>query len=171
MKAKFPFELKNISVNLRNSEETFCYSASVYYRGKRIGVVRNHGYGGCDYEEPTNKALWDELLAEIEKLPEVVSKFEGGDGEPFRYEQHLEGCCAELVADYLLLRDIKRKLRNKLGFYEGEWTGTFRTYDLKRNSEQAVRELISRTRPNAVIINDLDENAMLDLWAEDEERT
>lgn len=40
--------VKNISINHRNSEETYCYSADVYVGGKKAFSARNHGHGGCD---------------------------------------------------------------------------------------------------------------------------
>lgn len=41
-------DVKNISVNLANSEETHCFSAVVYVDGKKAFAVRNGGHGGPD---------------------------------------------------------------------------------------------------------------------------
>lgn len=38
--------LKNLKVNTRLSEETYCFSASLYVDGKRRGDVTNRGHGG-----------------------------------------------------------------------------------------------------------------------------
>jgi len=41
-------ELKNIKVHHGLSEETFCFEASVYLEGKRIGTIANRGCGGAN---------------------------------------------------------------------------------------------------------------------------
>ena len=41
-------KVKNISVNLANSEETHCFSAVVHVDGKKAFAVRNQGHGGGD---------------------------------------------------------------------------------------------------------------------------
>lgn len=38
--------LKNLKLNTRLSEETYCFSASLYVDGKRRGDVTNRGHGG-----------------------------------------------------------------------------------------------------------------------------
>lgn len=48
-------ELKNLKINERLSEETTCFSATVYVDGKRAFEAGNRGHGGCneyhgDYE-------------------------------------------------------------------------------------------------------------------------
>jgi hypothetical protein len=56
--------VKNISVNLANSEETHCFSAVVHVNGRKAFLVRNAGHGGCDmidtiqgYSGPTFKEV------------------------------------------------------------------------------------------------------------------
>jgi hypothetical protein len=39
-------ELKNLKINTRLSEETNCFSATIYVDGKRVGEVVNRGQGG-----------------------------------------------------------------------------------------------------------------------------
>jgi hypothetical protein len=40
--------VKNVKFHDDMSQETPCYSASIYLDNKRIGVVRNDGCGGCN---------------------------------------------------------------------------------------------------------------------------
>ena len=43
--------VKNVKIHQELSEETLCFSASVYFNGKRVGVAKNRGRGGCnDYD-------------------------------------------------------------------------------------------------------------------------
>jgi len=41
-------QIKNIDFSERMSEETFCFTASLWVNGKKIGDVSNRGHGGCD---------------------------------------------------------------------------------------------------------------------------
>ena len=38
--------LKNVKVNKAMSEETHCFSATIYKDGKKVGTVCNRGHGG-----------------------------------------------------------------------------------------------------------------------------
>lgn len=39
-------ELRNVHFSERMSDETNCFSATVYVNGKRVGEVENRGCGG-----------------------------------------------------------------------------------------------------------------------------
>ena len=41
-------ELKNVKIHPDMSEETTCFSATVYVDGKKAGTVKNAGHGGCN---------------------------------------------------------------------------------------------------------------------------
>ena len=45
---------KNISHNERLSEETNCFSATIYIDGKKAGEASNHGHGGPTMIHPAN---------------------------------------------------------------------------------------------------------------------
>lgn len=45
-------ELKNVQINHTLSEETFCYTATIYVDGKRAFEASNHGHGGPDSYQP-----------------------------------------------------------------------------------------------------------------------
>lgn len=55
--------LKSIKVHNDMSEETACFSATVYVNGKKVGTAKNDGRGGCnDYwidKDISLKALFD----------------------------------------------------------------------------------------------------------------
>src|SRR6266403_3851269 len=54
----FKIELKKVHVDTRMSEETNCYSAELHINGKKVGVVSNHGHGGCDNLHLDPKTDW-----------------------------------------------------------------------------------------------------------------
>lgn len=53
--------LKNLKINTRLSEETHCFSASLYVDGKRRGDVTNRGHGGpTDFSDRSAQRELDE---------------------------------------------------------------------------------------------------------------
>ena len=69
-------ELKNLKHHPDMSEETECFSASIYYDGRKVGEVRNEGRGGCNWPEWTDKAVMDQFEAWVVTLPPVESGFD-----------------------------------------------------------------------------------------------
>jgi len=105
-------ELKNINYAEFASEETNCYSASLYVDGKRLGVVRNDGHGGPDY--------FDGNQADFNKVNDWckanLPKWEAfGSSGITDLEMH----CASLLSDWLLEKEYKRLSRGKILFIEG----------------------------------------------------
>lgn len=70
--------LKNVKYAEFASEETHCYSASVYFDGKRVGQVKNDGHGGCDYQYPSDEKRWADMLKYIETLNDVKTDDDRG---------------------------------------------------------------------------------------------
>jgi hypothetical protein len=62
-------ELKNIKVQERLSEETTCFSATIYVDGKKAGEVLNRGCGGCNDYYWDNPAIGKAVDAFCESLP------------------------------------------------------------------------------------------------------
>lgn len=73
-------QLKNVKNHPDMSQETDCFSASIYVDGKRIGEVRNDGQGGSheySWSDPTaGKQLeaWAQTQpAEFDKLDQIIN--------------------------------------------------------------------------------------------------
>ena len=60
-------ELKNFKHSEFASQETNCYEASLYYKGKRIAVVSNDGHGGCDNQHIEDGEGYAALEAALHK--------------------------------------------------------------------------------------------------------
>ncbi len=62
-------ELKNVKINQAMSEETMCFSATVYVDGKKAGTAMNRGHGG------SNDYHWTDLEAgrKLEEHAKTVS--------------------------------------------------------------------------------------------------
>ena len=62
--------LKNIKHYESMSEETYCFEASLYVDGKRVGRVSNRGTGGChdyDFDMKTERELDEWCRANLPK--------------------------------------------------------------------------------------------------------
>jgi hypothetical protein len=73
-------ELKNVRIHPDMSEETECFSATIYLDGRKVGTVKNHGHGGCheyywtDYEAGRRLDEWAKAQPtefEFEKLDQI----------------------------------------------------------------------------------------------------
>jgi len=95
-------ELKNIKHMASLSEETHCFTASLYINNKRRGEVSNRGHGGCDeYTDPTAE---DEINAYAKTLPKKWA-FEQW------FDQDAETIICELINDHLARKQLQTKLR------------------------------------------------------------
>lgn len=141
-------EVRNLRTVLANSEETHCFSATVYVDGQRLCRARNAGHGGDDIYEPmsgdTRDAMMDRVKAVGEQLPDVpnlpnltwLSKFEIAVGEA--------------VNDALVARKVKRDMQRKvLLIDEGA------LYEVPKKPEPALIERVRKQYPGATIVNDL----------------
>lgn len=167
--------LKNVKYAAFASEETPCFEATVYVDGKRFCKVRNDGHGGCDDYYPLKpfpglqneiydriKGIDAELLAEFgTHRPDWVPE----DSDFTHPVKTFESEVYRALDDHLILKDIRRALRSKVAFFEGEFTGNYRFYATSRTRpEKGAREVIARKYPTATILNDLSEEELVKLW-------
>ena len=102
--------LKNVKVNERLSEETTCFSASIYIDGVKVGEASNRGQGGSTQIRFQDSKKFSEFLAYCKTLPPLpVSESLGGGSLAMD---------AELFIDELLNKHQtdkeKNRIRNKL---------------------------------------------------------
>ena len=105
------FEIKSVQYSEFQSEETYCFHASLYLDGKRFCLVSNSGFGAPHHYEPiTPKTpsgpLYDrvrEINKELDKIKvECFGKMLG---------KNLDWVVSDLVTDWLIERDIKKILK------------------------------------------------------------
>ena len=100
-------ELKKISFNERMSDETNCFIADLYIDGKKVGYAQNEGRGGpTDYRGDTKAD--NVLIAKAEKYCKTLPKVKYHDME---WEQSLEGVIDDLLTEYLVAKEAKKKLK------------------------------------------------------------
>lgn len=100
--------LKNVKQNEALSEETHCFSATVYVDGKKAFGAKNAGHGGETEMYPVKGGTnyVPELLREIE-LELGKEKVEGYP----TLNNCLDFVVSELVSQWLIDSDIKKALR------------------------------------------------------------
>jgi hypothetical protein len=123
--------LKNLKVHTRLSEETPCYTASIYFDGKKVAEVENRGDGGCDNHYITNQPGWDEMQNYVDTFePEVWNH---GDSCGAMMPD-IEWVCAELINDWYVERDLKALLRKRVLFLRPDAEGIYQTKALRNKA-------------------------------------
>ena len=156
-------ELKNIKHAEFASEETHCYTASLYIDGKRVGTVGNDGHGGPDHFTAYKRSDdddwgWTENRASYEKACEWLAEthYEGSDLHSFLMEYPAEAMgmrCGELVNEWLVERDIKRSLKKTICFIDPDREGIFEFKKVKPTKENVARA--KDQHPTYIILNAL----------------
>lgn len=130
--AKHKIELRNIQFAAFASEETNCFSATIYMGGVKVGSVSNDGHGGCDHFEPHGL---ERCLNEItQTLPPTICEWiDPKTGKPGIMQQSAELLVGELFdqwqkakdaekADKKLQRDLQTKVVFTVKGEKGIWT-------------------------------------------------
>jgi len=99
------FTLKNVKYFASMSEETHCFTATIYVDGKRLSTVKNGGFGGCD-----DYSDWKA----VEKINVILNK-EMIKTEYGELENNLELVVGDLLNDWIRIREAK-KYKKRLGY-------------------------------------------------------
>ena len=111
--------VKNVKIQEQLSEETLCFSATIYFRGQRVGEATNRGCGGC------NNYHWFDRAASAE----IEAWAEAQDLE-FDFEK-LDQIIGKLVHDFDDARRMKRLSKNRTVFrLAGDDAGTYRSLSI-----------------------------------------
>lgn len=145
-------ELKAIEYLAGMSEETHCYSATLYVDGEKWGKVGNAGHGGPDDFHPVEGRSWDDLRALDARIAATYEPYtcEGMDGS---LDYDLEMICSEIVDDWLIDRECKRFLRKPCFIAED---GSLRTFKVPKGmSLRDVMMKLKVAKPHIDFLNDL----------------
>lgn len=110
-------ELKAIKVLMSASEETFCYTATIYLDKKAIATVRNSGKGDSDLIDclPGKSAQLAALHEHFAKLPPTTETM---GTYTFDLQPSLEVWCGTQVANEVARKDMKKCLTRHALFVE-----------------------------------------------------
>ena len=155
-------ELKGIKYAAFASEETPCYSATIYVDGVKFATVTNDGHGGCDHVRPISGKGAD--LADLEKrigatFPKWGAEYSPEDGDTMLAT--LSIICGELLEKHLFEKEWTRRLKRQVCAIDESnriltWKTTLKITD-------ATRSAISKRFPNYTFLNWMPTNAALNL--------
>ena len=151
--------LKNIKYSAFASQETSCYEASLYFDGKKVGIVSNQGHG-CDDVYYLDRRDEGAVEAYIKTLSQWTHECESGDTT-------LETVCGEILDDWLVSKDLKTLLRKKVMALKDD--GKIYTYKvIKPNKERVTRsaERVAKFENTVKVLNLLPFDEALKLYKE-----
>jgi len=137
--------LKAVKIHQDMSEETLCFSASLYWNGKKAGSVSNRGCGGSNdyyYETP-------QIRKEIREWIDVEPVF-WNDGTECDFEK-LDCLIGQLVDEVDQKNWLKRQMRTKVLYrIKGDSEESYRTIKLKPHTRERIHKHIFDTYDNVV---------------------
>lgn len=122
--------LKNIKHIASLSEETLCFTATIYIDGVKAGEVSNRGHGGPN--EYSNNDVEAKLNAYGKTLPPHVSTFKDKDGQFMQFDIDAEIIIGDLMNAHLTEKELKRLLSNRIMFTEVGESGVYQTKTISK---------------------------------------
>lgn len=142
-------ELKNVKYAAFASQETPCFSATIYIDGVKAAVVDNSGQGG-----PNDYHPW-QVQERINEYAKTLPKISIGEGYPLM-DQDCDSVIDDLLDQFLRDRDLKRLCSKKTLFRkpnetykEGEYHTLKAPYSLN-----AAMFLRNKYGPSTEILNE-----------------
>jgi hypothetical protein len=151
-------ELKNVKVHADMSQETHCFSATVYIDGKKAGVVSNHGHGGCHNYHPWE--LQDALKPYADAMPEEPIGFgmTNEDGSPMFFQPDADTLVNLYVGRFQAAGDLRRVLRSRVLFVrDGKCLQT------KKAAPDVLDRWLGVGLPKTLVTFEIERDAVLNL--------
>jgi hypothetical protein len=126
--------IESVKVNKALSEETLCYTATLYVYGKPFCITSNRGHGGPDEHSPINRiaGAQNTLYADLVVLNKALSKFPHTTYPNLTND--LEMVVSDLLGDCQRLEETKKLLKRV-------------TYLKKIDGKYSVMQLPSKFKP------------------------
>ena len=104
-------ELKNIKHFAAQSEETHCFTATLYVDGQKFALIGNHGHGGPDNIDLVKGKTWEDFKALEKRIAATFPKWGSEFGGEDDHDCSLEILCGELINDFLEEKQFRRLLK------------------------------------------------------------
>ena len=131
-------ELKNVKLHQDMSEETACFSATLWIDGKKAATVSNHGTGGCNnfhfpFSDHKVEEAFNAYCASLPPLP--GTKYDDGfEAPPLKMDADLY--VSQLLEQWETRKWLKSQCRNKTLFrLKGDKAENWRIAKNKFNSD------------------------------------
>lgn len=146
-------ELKNLKHMASLSEETYCYTGTVYVDGKKAFEASNRGHGGCDDYRQIG------TVTEAEVNDWLKANHPPYENDGFKLDYDLEMFIGDLITAELAAKERKRivaKLRKLLATNVAAIEGnSLVTWKLPPTPENLLR--VKAKKPNVRIVNNCDD--------------
>jgi hypothetical protein len=168
-------QLKNIKHLESRSEETHCYSASLYFKGRKVAEVGNSGHGGPDdlhvIDEQALQEVGEYLLPLSQKSYSDWCKKHGleekhTDRRNTSIDDAIEWFCCKQVNEWLLKKDLKKMLRKVTAL---DKKGQLVQWKKPRAVQMTIKEYakhIQEQKPDVQVLNLMPESLQLQVYRE-----
>ena len=111
-------EVKNVKIHDDMSEETMCFSATLYVDGKRVATAKNNGHGGPNFAQFIDAKVATAVMAHIEALPPKEEPRDCPTWAKSLYpqKQTIETVIDDLVADFDQTKQLRKIAKKKTLF-------------------------------------------------------
>ena len=146
-------QLKAIKYYHSLSRATHCYEANLYVKGIHVATVSNDGNGGADRQELRMYKLSDAQIRRNRQLltsaKNKISLMTSRDGDKYGsevsanvYSIALERWCADEVADWVILKEMKRSMKTNILFMDDNKSIRVTCYKRNKKKIPITQELI-----------------------------
>lgn len=141
MSDKPKIELRSVKYSAFASQETSCYSATLFVDGEKWGTVGNEGHGGADYFHGVAGRTYAHVEILNGRIAESYPRVELGSGLG-TVKATLETVCGELLMDVLVAKDLTRAFKTKLVYTRSDKDGVWET-SLKQKGKLFTHEVVA----------------------------
>ena len=169
--------LKSIKYTAWASQETHCFQAVIYLDGKRALNVENDGRGACNNYWGIKDQTKSEELEMLTKCTKYGADFVKEnrdltmevDGETIDMSdmpdsELLDWLIADLVNEHLCLKEMKRCLKSKITFFDGEDKKIYNFKSKPTPEAMSACKKSNSDKDHWVYLNDLSEQEAFKLW-------
>lgn len=146
---KNQIELKNIKFSEWNSEETNCFQATIYFKGKKIGIAYNEGHGGATDIQTENIEAYKEFRDHCKAFAEANKE------EYYETFTIIDLIFEEWLEEHYAKKDkarMQREFNKGICYTKDESKGTFAVLTFKKGtSKVSVSELLKSANGRDVL--------------------
>jgi hypothetical protein len=148
-KMRNQIELKNIKFSEWNSEETNCFQAVVYFKGKKVGIAYNEGHGGPTDIQTENMEAYKEFRDHCKAFSEA------NKDEYYETYTILDIIFEEWLEAHYSKKDKARMQKNfnkGICYTKNEGAGTFAVLTFNRGTAKVtISELLKSANGRALL--------------------
>lgn len=147
--------IRNLKHMASLSEETHCFSATLYFDGHPVCVAKNSGHGGPDFHEPLKGDTGSDMAAKLKPVNDYLATL---PPEPkYGLAIDLEMITCDLVNEALIQKKVKTMLRKEILFVTKQLEGVrgLKINAAKGHTAEKIRAHLAEKYSDVEILNDM----------------